>query len=69
MMRLQNAEPNGSVGPLECIFIALPKIGSLCGLGGTSTFLLHEGTRTFFNMMEQFDSMHLLFDMAPCYEA
>ena len=25
-----------SVGPLECIFIALPKIGSLCGLGGTS---------------------------------
>ena len=22
-----------SVGPLECIFIARPKIGSLCGLG------------------------------------
>ena len=48
-----------SVGPLECIFIALSKIGSLCGLGGTRTFLLHEGTRTFSYMMEQFDNMRV----------
>ena len=52
-------QKHSSVGPLECIFIALPKIGSLCSLGGTRTFLLHEGTRTFFYMMEQFDSMRV----------
>ena len=32
-----------SVGPLECIFIALSKIGSLCSLGGTRTFIIFYG--------------------------
>ena len=32
-----------SVDPLECIFIALPKIGSLCSLGGTSTLFRNYG--------------------------
>ena len=32
MQRLQNVKNNASVGLLDCIFIALPKIGSLCSL-------------------------------------